>query len=244
MKTLIKNVLAGLEYRVQSTRYVPRQLLDPNCLRPIELADAIYRRMFEYGQALTFVQIGAFDGISTDPLQQYISKYGWRGVMLEPQPRPASQLRELYRGNDRIVVLQAAVDRERGKRVLYTVESECAPVWAGGMASFQREHIVKHAYLIPGLEEMIREITVDCIPFDDIIEHLPSERVDLMQIDAEGADAYILSLFPFDRIKPAIVHWEIKNLSKAQREDCLEKLSGFGYRFAPSGNEDMMAILG
>jgi len=29
--------------------------------------------------------------------------------MVEPQPRPASQLRELYRGNDRIVVLQAAI---------------------------------------------------------------------------------------------------------------------------------------
>lgn len=244
MKQLIKYVLAKLGYRVQGTRYCPKQLLEPRYLRFLELADVICRRMFECGQELTFIQVGAFDGITLDPLYKYISRYGWRGVLVEPQPRPASQLRELYRGNDRIVVLQAALDRERGKRTLFTLESESAPIWAGGMASFQRDHIVKHSYLIAGLEGMIREIMVNCIPFDDVFERLPSERIDLLQIDAEGADAYILSLFPFDRVKPAIIHWEIKNLTKAQKEDCFEKLSGFGYRLAPSGGEDMMAVLG
>jgi FkbM family methyltransferase len=243
MKQLVKKLFAKLGYQVQGTRYCPRHLLEPSYLRTIELVDVICRRMFEFGTDFTFIQIGAFDGITKDPLYDYIGRYGWRGVLVEPQPRPASQLLELYRGNDRIVVLQAALDRAHGKRTLYTVESESAPIWAGGMASFQRDHIVKHSYLIPGLEEMIREITVDCIPFDDVLEHLPSERVDLLQIDAEGADAYILSLFPFDHVKPPIIHWEIKNLTKAQREDCLERLSGFGYRFAPSGDEDMMALL-
>ena len=244
MKQLIKNVLGNLGYRVQGTRYCPRQLLEPRYLRFLELADVISRRMFEGGQELTFIQVGAFDGITKDPLYEYIHRYGWRGVLVEPQPRPAGQLRELYRGNDRIVVLQAALDRVRGKRTLFTVESESAPIWAGGMASFQRDHIVKHSYVIPGLEEMIREITVDCVTFNDVFEHLSPGPLDLLQIDAEGADAFILSLFPFDRAKPAIVNWEVKNLTKAQREDCLERLSGFGYRFAPSGDEDMMAILG
>ena len=244
MKQLIRNGLAKLGYRVQGTRYIPRQLFESRYLRLLELSDVVYRRMFEVDQELIFIQIGAFDGISTDPLYKYVGKYGWRGVMVEPQPRPAEKLRELYRGNDRITVLQGAVDSEHGKRTLFTVESETAPIWAGGMASFQREHIVKHSYIIPGLEAMIREITVDCITFDDVFEHLSSERIDLLQIDAEGADAHILSLFPFDRVKPAIIHWEIKNLTKAQKEDCFERLSGFGYRLAPSGGEDMMALLG
>jgi FkbM family methyltransferase len=243
MKQLVKQVFAKLGYQVQGTRYCPRHLLEPRYLRNIELADVICRRMFEVGQELTFIQIGAFDGITKDPLHKYIRTYGWRGVLVEPQPRPASKLRELYRGNDRIVVLQAALDRAPGKRKLFTVESESAPSWAGGMASFQRDHILKHSYLISGLEEMIRDIMVDCIPFDDVFERLASKRVDLLQIDAEGADGYILSLFPFDNVKPAIIHWETKNLTKGQREDCFEMLSAFGYRFARSGDEDMMALL-
>jgi len=243
MKQLVKKMFAKLGYHVQGTRYCPRHLLEPRYLRPIELADVICRRMFECGPELTFIQIGAFDGITKDPLHKYIERYGWRGVMVEPQPRPASQLRELYRGNDRIVVLQAALERAHGKRTLFTVDSQSAPIWAGGMASFRRDHIVNYSYLVPGLEKMIRELTVDCISFDDVFERLPSKRVDLLQIDAEGADAYLLSLFPFEQVKPAIIHWEIKNLTKAQREDSFDWLSGFGYRFAPSGDEDMMALL-
>ena len=126
MKALIKRALAGLGYRIQGTRYTPRQLLEPRHLRAIELADVIYRRMFEFGQELTFIQIGAFDGMTADPLHKYVGKYGWRGVLVEPQPRSADQLRELYRGNDRIVVVQAAVDQERRQRTLFTVESESA----------------------------------------------------------------------------------------------------------------------
>jgi hypothetical protein len=39
---------------------------------------------------------------------------------------------------------------------------------AGCLASFQRETIVKHCDLIPGLENMIIEDSVDCITFDEV----------------------------------------------------------------------------
>ena len=243
MKRLLKSTLAALGYRVQGTRYCPSQLLEPDCLRVIEFDDLVCRRMFESGPELTFIQVGAFDGITQDPLRKYIDRCGWRGVLVEPQARAANQLRELYRGNDRIVILQAALDRESGSRTLFTVESQSAPAWAGGLASFRPETIVKHSDLIPGLDTMIREDTVDCITFDKVLGCLPYERIDLLQIDTEGADGYVLSLFPFDRAQPAIIHWEVKHLSKPQREDCLDRLAGFGYRFALSGDEDMMAVL-
>ena len=76
-----------------------------------------------------------------------------------------------------------------------------------------------------------------------LFERLPSERLDLLQIDTEGADGYILSRFPLDRVRPAIIHWEVKHLSTAQREDCLDRLLAYGYRFASSGDEDMMALI-
>ena len=242
MKRLLKSTLAALGYRVQGTRYCPRQLLEPGCLRVIEFDDLVCRRMFESGPELTFIQVGAFDGITRDPLRKYIDKCGWRGVLVEPQARAANQLRELYSRNDRVVILQAALDREFGSRTLFTVESETAPAWAGGLASFKRETIVKHSDLIHGLEAMLREETVDCVPFDEVLDRLPCEQLDLLQIDTEGADAHILSLFPFSRVRPAIIHWETKHLSKKQREDCLDRLTGFGYRFAWSGDEDMMAV--
>src|SRR5579864_2855167 len=98
MRTLrqqIKNGLAALGYQVQGTKYCPQQLLDPGLLRGLEFDDVVCRRMFEVGREFTFIQVGAFDGVSTDPLRKYIQTCGWRGVLVEPQPGPAAQLREL-----------------------------------------------------------------------------------------------------------------------------------------------------
>ena len=71
-----------------------------------------------------------------------------------------------------------------------------------------------------------------CVTFEDVMQKLSSGRLDLLQIDAEGADGYILSLFPFDRVRPAIVHWESKNLTRHQQEEALDILRRQGYRFA------------
>ena len=163
--------------------------------------------------------------------------------MLEPQPRAANQLRMLYRDNSKIVVLEAALDGERRTRSLYTIESDAIPKWAGGMASFDRNHILKHGYLIDGIEAMVREIQVDCIRFDDVLSNLLTKRLDILQIDTEGADGHILSLFPFETIKPQVIHWEIKNMSRIQQEAALEQCIGHGYLVSRSGGEDALAVM-
>jgi FkbM family methyltransferase len=238
-----KKGLATLGYEVRGTRYCARQLLDPECLRAIEFDDVVCRRMFESGPELNFIQIGAFDGITGDPLRKYIDKCGWTGVLVEPQARAAEKLRTLYHSNNRIVVLQAALHGELGMRRLLTVNSVAAPHWVGGLASFHSDIITKHSDLIPGLQAMIKEESVDCITFDKVLGCLPRKPIDILQIDTEGADAYILSLFPFHLAQPSIIHWEVKHLSKAQQEDTLEMLRRFGYRLARSGSEDMLAVL-
>jgi FkbM family methyltransferase len=242
VKTLVRKTLRRLGYNVEGVRYTPRHLLEPELLRALEFDDVVCRHMHEQGRDCGFIQVGAYDGVSTDPLHKYIAGCGWSGVMLEPQPRPAARLRELYEGDSRVVILQAAVDRERRSRSLFTVECDELPRWAGGMASFDREHLVKHDYLIPGIAAKIRELTVDCITFDDALDQMPCERLDVLQIDAEGADGYLLSLFPFDRVKPAIIQWEAKNMSRAQQEAALDLVCGHGYLVARSGGEDMLAV--
>ena len=242
MKNQIRKLVAALGYEVRGTRMTPRQLLQPQLLRPLEFDDVVCRQMFEFGEALSFVQVGAFDGVIQDPLRKYIVRCGWRGVMVEPQPRPVRSLRELYKDNDRITVLQTALDRQQGTRPFFTVDSPDAPPWAGALASFQKDVILKHADKIPGIENMIGQVSVDCITFDSVLDHLPDRELDLLQIDAEGADGFILSCFPFGRVRPAIVHWEVRHLNLQERENCLSRLAGFGYRFAPSGDQDMLAL--
>jgi FkbM family methyltransferase len=242
VKQAVQSLLNRVGYRVQGIRYTPRQLLDRQRLRVLEFDDVVCRHMFEHGEALSFLQIGAYDGVSTDPLRRYIERCGWRGVMLEPQPGPAAALRGLYRDYDKVSVIEAALDSQAGTRSLYTVKSDEAPKWVGGMASFDRAHLLKHDYLIPGIERLVTELQVDCVTFEEVLSRLPAGRLDLLQIDAEGADAFILSLFPWERIRPAIVHFEAKNLALTEKESTLEMLGRHGYLVATSGTEDMLAV--
>ncbi len=155
MKQAFKRLLERLGYRVEGIRDTPRHLFRPDCLRTLQFDDVICRHMFEHGEVCNFIQIGAFDGVSTDPLRRYIERCGWRGVMLEPQPGPAARLRNLYKDSSDIAILEAAVDGTHMTRALYTVECDGLPKWVGGMASFDREQILRQDYLIPGIEKLI-----------------------------------------------------------------------------------------
>jgi FkbM family methyltransferase len=242
-KQRLQGWLRELGYDVKGVRHTPRQLLDPALGRALEFDDVICRHMFEHEPACVFVQVGAYDGVSTDPLHKYIARCGWRGVMLEPQPLPASQLRSLYAETPGVRVVEAAVDHERGWRSLYTVEGgDELPQWVGSVASFDRAHVARHEAFAPGIAAKIRELKVGCVTFDDVLGWLPDGRLDLLQIDAEGADAYLLSLFPFERVRPAIVQWEVHHLTRAEQEGALERLCGLGYRVCRSGDADMLAI--
>ena len=241
-KSAVRAALRRAGYRIEGVRYTPRQLFEPGLVRTLEFEDVVCRRVYEAPGPWTFVQIGAFDGIANDPLRPFIAKGGWRGVMLEPQPERVRQLRELYRDDASVLVIAAALDGERGQRPLYTVDAQGLPAWVAQIASFDRAHVEKHEELVPGIAANVRELTVDCITFDDVLEKLPPGRLDLLQIDAEGADGYLLSLFPFERVRPAIVHWEIKNMTRAEQEATLDQLCGLGFRISRSGGEDMLAV--
>jgi FkbM family methyltransferase len=243
IRSLVKSFASKAGYSIRCVRNVPVQLLDPANTRGFEFEDAVYRHMHLVGTHLTFLQIGVYDGVTHDPLRRHIVAHSWSGLMVEPQKGSVEGLRELYRDQPRIRIVNAAVDETSGKRVLYTVVGPHAPMWAGGLASFDRDTIVKHEHLCPGLSSMIHEETVTCLPFETILADLPSDRLDILQIDTEGADGLILSLFPFDRIRPAIVHFEIKHLDKTAQEQAYDLLLKHGYRLARSGGEDMLAVL-
>lgn len=243
MKQTLKRLLARFGYRIESVRHIPPELAAAATRRAIEFDDVVCRRMFETHPQLTFIQVGAFDGTTQDPLRKYIVACGWRGVMIEPQRALANRLRELYADHEGITVVQAAIDSAPGPRTLFSVDPDKAPAWGRALASFDRAHLAKHAHLIPGLASMIIEESVACVSFTDVLRQLGSSEIDLLQIDTEGADAQVLGLFPFEDLRPAIVHWEISHLSREERAASLRRLARFGYRFAESGSQDMLAVI-
>ncbi len=239
-----KSLLNNAGYEVKYLGNLPAVMNDAANVRELDFQHVLSRIMHDLDRTeLIFIQIGAFDGITCDPIHHFVTKYRWRGILLEPQPEPYRKLLNNYAGYTNLLFKNAAVGHDAGKLTLYTVNGEELPDWCGGLASFTRKTIEKHEQTIPSISELIHPIEVLTVTFNSILDELATEQVDLLQVDVEGFDADVIRMFPFDRVLPRLIHFERKHLNSSKLNDCLQFLLPFGYKFAYDGDEDIMAIL-
>ena len=181
-----------------------------NCL--LELA--IARQLLD-SRDFFFLQIGAFDGETRDPLFHAVRKYGLKGVLVEPQKPAFERLRENYRDQPQLQFVNAAISDRNEERIMYTLRNGACTA-----ASFDKRHLLKHS--IP--EADIVEQPTPCLTFPELLKRSGREHVDLLQIDAEGADFAILKMVDFEHFRPSIVRYEQLHLEHGS-ERCAQLLA-------------------
>ena len=241
MKRLLKSFVRQLGYEIRYISNEPRRLALGESTLNIDL-DFVIGRALMLQPKLSFVQVGAHNGSLCDPIQPYIQQYDWHGVLIEPQPGPCSQLKERYEGCPGIVVENVAISDRDGSGTLFSVTGADLPDWCDALASFDREHLVRHKEHVPNIEQYITEIEIETATFESVFLRNQIEHVDLLQIDTEGFDAEILRLFPFETYRPAIVNFERIHLPLPVLNDALDRLAKYGYLFALNGSQDLMAF--
>lgn len=187
-------------------------------------------------QGFKFLQIGGYDGVGNDYINEYIQYYSWQGVIIEPQPEAFLRLQEKYEKNNRIKLLNQAISEKNENRPLYRVNPKFAKYChcdSGQLASFYRPHIEKH---LIGLEEnlykdAIDTIDVECITISSILENHDLQSIDLLMIDCEGYDLEILSFFDFNMTEPKVIVFEYLHCNWGQVNLELKRLAEFGYKF-------------
>jgi FkbM family methyltransferase len=217
-------------------RKVPRIFVDaPEAVLQPTLEHLVAHRLITGGTDLFVVQIGAYDGQTNDPIHGWIKQYGWHGVLVEPQQRPFARLQETYAGCEGILLRNAALAEASGRRTFYQVPDDVpgVPDWVGQLASFDQSTILAHRHLVPNIDDLVDAIDVDCVTFEDLLEGV--DRVDLLQIDAEGYDGEIVRMFDFARWRPSIVNFESVHLTHEDYEATLRCLVSHGYRVATPG---------
>lgn len=186
-----------------------------------------------------YVQVGAFDGVSGDPIYPLIEKHGLEGVVIEPQKDAFERLKTNYACFPDFQFVNAAIADRDGCSTLFRVRSGMGPEWLGQIASFDRNVLVWHARMVPNLESMIETEEVRCLTFETLFKEQSVQNVDLLQIDAEGLDAVILRLFNIPLRKPPIVHFEHRHLSIPEHERTIRLLVDQGYRIAASSTDTL-----
>lgn len=202
--------------------YRPPALLrhpDWNFDDPLKLAVAYaMRRRPDF----TFLQVGAFDGRTEDPIHPLVREFGIRGIVVEPQVQLLDALRANYADYPQVVVVNAAIAEAEGTREFFSTRDG-----PSRKASFLRSNLVKHGVR----SEDIVVQPVRCTTISTLLREQRFDRCDLIQIDAEGFDGAIVQTIDFKAIQPTIVRFEHVHLSDRDCDRCIALLAHHGFRF-------------
>lgn len=153
---------------------------------------------------LTFVQIGANDGHSADPLYEFVTFHHERvrGLVVEPVKDYFDELVQTYRAYPNIVPVRAAIHRTMKEMTIYRPRP--GKRLRKGIASFNPEHH-KRCGIDPA--DMLAE-KVRCTTLDELLDEHGIRQLDVLQIDTEGYDAEIVRGIDFNRVRPGIIRFE------------------------------------
>lgn len=198
-------------------------------LSPASLDHVLKHISQQSNEPVFFLQVGAMDGVSFDPIHPYVKAFGWRGILVEPLPDMMQKVQTNYAGHPGLVFENVAITSQVETRSLYRIPAEAAkraglPDWVLGMSTF-----------VPGKLDQFKphviEQSVACMPLAAVLEKHRPAKIDVLQIDTEGYDLKVLQQFDFVRYRPLVVNFEVVNLSSQERAEAMELLLAHGYVF-------------
>lgn len=176
------------------------------------------------------VQVGANDGRTGDPIYEFIERYHWRSLLLEPQPEVFKQLVENYRNEPQLILENVALGETDGTLTMYTVKG------SSYLGSFDRDALVKRVRD----SSNIVEIAVEVATFHTLVDRHKIDHVDLLLVDTEGYDFEVIKMALQDGLpKPSLIRYEHLHLSTPDRKACVQLLASHGYQLLRDGRDTM-----
>jgi FkbM family methyltransferase len=188
---------------------------------------ATYDVLNEFSKAhkrrVRFVQIGASDGLHSDPIREFIVRDHWSGVLVEPLPASFARLQDNYGrlgARDLTFVNAAIVARDTPSTSFWTFDD----AFLAGLSDEQRlDHVQKSSFNpahVQGYlggnanaEQRVVEIPVDCLSLPDLMDgYFSLPGVDILVTDCEGYEATLLPAIDWGQFRPTAVLFESHNL--------------------------------
>lgn len=198
-------------------------------------------------ETVYLVQVGAHNGITSDPLHRFlIDGIAWQSILVEPQGACVRSLRSNYADRDNIHIVHAAIGPAAASSrslQLYRISDEAVglPHWANQLASARREVIASHRDRIPDIERWIVSETVPCMTLAEVVAQHAFPRVDLLATDTEGFDFEIVQQIDALPSLPQFIYYEHLHLSAEEYASSLRFLDSRGYATHAVNNGDTFA---
>ena len=219
--------------------------------RPADLKSKLEHYIDE-NPGLTFVQIGAHRG--GDLLAQHWTNGKITGILVEPQKDIFEGLHRNYGHYQNLDFENVAIMDFSGERTMFKA-AEAAKGWETTLASFDRSLVEKQMNQkwfrkrkeknpgSPASTSTIFEEKVRCLTMSELLAKRGWNDLDLLFIDAEGADGDIILSLALENLRIRFIYFESMHLSFPHLLRVARFLKKHGFALYCSG-EDTVAILG
>jgi FkbM family methyltransferase len=203
---------------------------------------AVQALMSQRGDVLSFVQVGANDGMFVDPLRSYVLSRGWRGILVEPQPDVFRRLKANYaQCADRLIFENVAISSQ-DHLTLYLPPTDLGNRDQSHAYSVVSSDARVIARAVGMTENQLRTVEVPALTLDALLARHRITDVDLLQIDAEGYDWDVLQTLDLGKVAPTLIQFETGHLNRKKLTEMAEHLDTAGYLIYYPGSNDALAM--
>lgn len=201
---------------------------------PTEWDFDVLRSFAEYKKEVRFIQVGSNNGVSGDPLYEYVVAKNWSGLLVEPVPYLFAQLKENYQlHTGRLHFENSAVAAQNGTLPFYRLKESNLPnipTYYDQLGSFNKEVILRHRSGIPQFDELFFQDMVETITFEKLVQKHQFHSADLIHIDTEGYDYEILKMIPFKKLAVQLIMFEHVHLNDKDYRSALKLLNRLEFK--------------
>ena len=147
---------------------------------------------------LFFIEVGANDGVTVDPLHNLIVKNKWSGILIEPNPVAIKDLKNNYINNTNLIFEECIISENDGVIDFYYN--------GDNITTLHNTLCERYADVNFGTDK--KTVPTLSLTFDSLLKKHNVGKVDLLMIDVEGYDAALLKNFPYHIMKPKLVRAE------------------------------------
>lgn len=253
MKDFIQSIAHGLGHHI--SRW-PRDRREP-----LPVFEVALTTLGSCTKRLVIAQVGANDGSIGDPIYPFVQRLKERTsvILIEPQKTLIPHLTKNYQTHPNHHIFNGAVG-PGGTLTFFSVAEEFwralqlpdNPEWPDyraptGATSTSRSHVEQwlEVHLPSDIDpdNAIESWTTECLPLPDILQRLGlDEKIDVLQVDAEGFDDEVIYHSAIERTAPRLIHFESQHLDTDRSEALRSFLAERGYLVFSSDSHNQLAI--
>lgn len=161
------------------------------------------------------VQIGAFNG--NDKVHNILEKeITANAILIEPVPWIFEELKNNYKkitNPDRILFDNSVINIYNGKCEFYAINNkQYSESWVTQLSSLKLTLIKEHEQFLNKDELQYQKLILPCINSLQLIKKYNITDIEFLKIDVEGSDYDIIKDWPYNKIKPKYIQFEVAHL--------------------------------